>query len=81
MIDIGGTAMLRSASKNFESITTLAGDKHYDEFTRQLKKNNGSTTIEFRKKMAIYTFKTISEYDLKISDWLNDINYSCYTNR
>ena len=73
MIDIGGTAMLRSASKNFESITTLAGDKHYDEFTRQLKKNNGSTTIEFRKKMAIYTFKTISEYDLKISDWLNDI--------
>ena len=73
MIDIGGVAMLRSASKNFESVTSIIGHKHYDDFILQLKKNNGSTTIEFRKKMASYTFKTISEYDLKISDWLNDI--------
>ena len=30
MIDIGGPAMLRSAAKNFESVTTIVDPKDYD---------------------------------------------------
>ena len=72
MIDIGGATMIRSASKNFESVTTITGPKYYNAFINHLKNNNGSTTEEFRKKMAIFAFKTISEYDLKISKWLKN---------
>ena len=72
MIDIGGAAILRSGSKNFDSVTTINNYIHYDDFINQLKNNNGNTTIEFRKKMAIDSFKKIANYDLIISKWLKN---------
>ena len=44
MIDIGGSSLIRSASKNFEFVTTVCGKKHYDKFIKELQNNNGKTT-------------------------------------
>ncbi len=71
MIDIGGPAMIRSASKNFESITTISEKKFYKILIKNLENNNGQTTLTFRKKMAIRNFKLTSDYDLSIFKWLN----------
>ncbi len=71
MIDIGGPAMIRSASKNFESVTTICGKKHFKSFVAELEKNNGKTTLEFRKKMAKQNFKLTSDYDLSIFKWFD----------
>ena len=48
-IDIGGPTMVRAA-KNYDDVTVITSYQQYDELIGQLKKNNGSTTLEFRKK-------------------------------
>ena len=71
MIDIGGPSMIRSASKNFESVTTICDKKFYDPLIKELQKNKGVTSLAFRKKMAEKNFKLTSDYDLSIFKWLN----------
>ncbi len=71
MIDIGGPSMIRSASKNFISVTTICDKKYYDPLIKELKKNKGVTSLAFRKKMAEKNFKITSDYDLSIFKWFN----------
>ena len=71
MIDIGGPAMVRSASKNFKFVTTISDKKFYEPFIKELTKNKGETSLIFRKKMAEKNFQLTSNYDLSIFKWLN----------
>ena len=71
MIDIGGPSMIRSASKNFLSVTTICDKKFYDPLIKELVKNKGVTSLAFRKKMAKINFKITSDYDLSIFKWFN----------
>ncbi len=68
-IDIGGPAMLRSAAKNHKFVTVVTDTYDYDELIDEIKKNKGSTTLEFRKKLAAKTFSTTAYYDSLISNW------------
>ncbi len=72
MIDIGGTALIRSACKNFESVTTISNPTYYNDFVNELNYNNGKTTLKFRKQMAINSFYTTSRYDYYIYKWLKN---------
>ena len=49
MIDIGGPTLLRSAAKNFNSVTTISSPDLYSSFVKEMKINKGSTTLDFRK--------------------------------
>ena len=71
MIDIGGPSMIRSASKNFLSVTTICDKKFYDPLIKELIKNKGVTSLAFRKKMAEKNFKLTSDYDLSIFKWFS----------
>ena len=71
MIDIGGPALLRSSSKNYESVTTICDTKDYKSLIIELNSNLGSTTLDFRKKMAQKAYATTANYDSIISNWLN----------
>ena len=71
MIDIGGPSMIRSASKNFASVTTICDKKFYIPLIKELIKNNGVTSLDFRKKMAEKNFKLTSDYDLSIFKWFS----------
>ncbi len=68
-IDIGGPAMLRSAAKNHKFVTVITDAEDYDALIDELKKNKGSTTLEFRKRLAAKTFSTTAYYDSLISNW------------
>ena len=70
MIDIGGPALLRSSSKNFEVLTTICDPGDYSKLIKNLDKNNGKTSYEFREKMAFKVFKNTSHYDSLIFKWL-----------
>ncbi len=70
-IDIGGPAMVRSASKNFAYKTVITDATQYQNLIAELQKNNGTTSFEFRKNMAAAAFKNIAEYDIAISNWFN----------
>jgi phosphoribosylaminoimidazolecarboxamide formyltransferase/IMP cyclohydrolase len=71
-IDIGGPTMLRSASKNFLSVTVVIDPSDYDMVIDTMKKNNGEVGAELNLKLAYKVFKTTSEYDKMISDYLRE---------
>ena len=72
MIDIGGPSLLRAAGKNFKYVTPIIDIKDYKKLITNLYKNNGTTDISFRKKMAHEVFKQTAEYDKIVSNWLNE---------
>ena len=55
-IDVGGPTMVRSAAKNYKDVTVITSSDQYEEFINELKKNNGSTTLNFREKMSQIAF-------------------------
>ncbi|SDO07710.1 phosphoribosylaminoimidazolecarboxamide formyltransferase / IMP cyclohydrolase [Desulfonauticus submarinus] len=69
-IDIGGPTLLRAGAKNFHSVCVLPDPKFYSEFQQEYLKHQG-ISIDFRKKMAAYTFNLTSNYDRMISDYLS----------
>lgn len=70
-IDIGGPAMVRSASKNFIYKTVITDASQYGELISEIEENSGSTSFEFRKSLAAAAFKNIADYDIAISNWFN----------
>ena len=40
-----------SAAKNYVDVTVITSSNQYEELIEELKKNNGSTTLEFREKI------------------------------
>ena len=70
-IDIGGPALIRSAAKNYNFMTPIYDPKDYKNLLANMKKNNGKTSLDFRKRMAGKVFNYTSSYDLVISKWLN----------
>ena len=49
-IDIGGPSMLRSAAKNFESVTVVTDPASYDAILDEMRANGGATTRETRAR-------------------------------
>ncbi len=71
-IDIGGPALIRAAAKNFNDVTVISSTKDYLLLSKELKKNRGSTSVEFRKFMSAKAFSLTAHYDSVISNWLNN---------
>jgi len=69
-IDIGGPAMIRASAKNYEHVAILSSPSQYPELLAELKANNGQTTLEFRKKLAIAAFQHTQSYDQAIATYL-----------
>ncbi len=76
MIDIGGSALLRSSAKNYENITTISSINDYKLLKNNIEKNEGVTDLTFRKKMAKKAFGLTSKYDLDIHSWFIKNNNS-----
>lgn len=68
-IDVGGPTMLRSAAKNYPHVTVITSPDQYAMLIEELAENNGSTTPEFRKKMARTAFERTAAYDSAITSW------------
>jgi phosphoribosylaminoimidazolecarboxamide formyltransferase/IMP cyclohydrolase len=61
-IDIGGPTMLRSAAKNFESVTVVTDPADYDRVAKELEATNG-TSLATRLQLARKVFGATSRYD------------------
>ena len=70
-IDVGGPTLIRAGAKNFNDVTTISNTEDYFQLVKQLKLNNGATSINFRKFMASKAFNLTAYYDSVISNWLN----------
>ncbi len=70
-IDIGGPAMLRSAAKNYRSVTVVTDPADFGTVLETMRANQGETTLKLREHLAIKTFITTGTYDQAISGFLN----------
>jgi phosphoribosylaminoimidazolecarboxamide formyltransferase/IMP cyclohydrolase len=70
-IDIGGPSMLRSAAKNYRSVTVVVDPEDYEEVVEAMKANDGATTLQLRERLGIKVFVTTSKYDCAIANFLN----------
>lgn len=71
-IDIGGPSMVRSASKNYQSVTILTDPSDFERVVKELEEN-GDTTLETRTYLAAKAFRTTANYDAMISTYLSDL--------
>ncbi len=73
-IDVGGPTMVRSAAKNYQDVTVITSSEQYEELIGELKKNKGSTSLEFREKLSRIAFTETAYYDSVISNYFNKRN-------
>lgn len=72
-IDIGGPSMLRSAAKNWESVTVVCDPLDYAEVLREMQEHAGGTRRETRLRLASKVFATTSRYDAAICGYLEGL--------
>jgi phosphoribosylaminoimidazolecarboxamide formyltransferase / IMP cyclohydrolase len=70
-IDIGGPSMIRSAAKNYQSVTVVVDPADYDLVLQTMRDNDGETTLKLRERLAIKAFIKTSAYDRAIGTFLN----------
>ena len=70
-IDIGGPSMLRSAAKNYKSVTVVVDPKDYERVICELKES-GDTQLETRERLAAKVFRHTSAYDTLIAEYLTN---------
>ena len=72
-IDIGGPSMLRSAAKNNDFVTVVSDPTDYSAVLTEMRKNDGATTRETRRRLALKVFQTTAAYDGAIAAYLSGV--------
>jgi phosphoribosylaminoimidazolecarboxamide formyltransferase/IMP cyclohydrolase len=72
-IDIGGPSMLRSAAKNFESVTVVTSPAQYAAVLADMQAHGGSTTLALRRAFAAAVFARTAAYDGAIAAWMQGV--------
>ncbi len=80
-IDVGGPTLVRAAAKNYNDVTVITSNNLYPELIDQLKKNNGATTLQFRKKMSQLAFTETAYYDALIAEYFNKISNTSFPSK
>lgn len=70
-IDIGGVSLIRAAAKNFRDVVIVASRNQYGDLQTLLDSNNGSSSLDERKRFAAAAFAECAHYDVAISDYFN----------
>jgi phosphoribosylaminoimidazolecarboxamide formyltransferase / IMP cyclohydrolase len=74
-IDIGGPTLLRSAAKNFESVTVITDPADYDRVAQELESSR-DTSLATRLDLSRKVFATTSRYDGMIATELERLSAS-----
>lgn len=72
-IDIGGPSMLRSAAKNNDFVTVVSDPADYSAVLTEMRENDGATTRDTRRRLALKVFQTTAAYDGAIAAYLSGV--------
>ena len=61
-IDIGGPAMIRGAAKNHDDVVVIVDIADYPALIAELARNDGATSLAFRRKMAQKAYARTAAY-------------------
>ncbi len=68
MIDVGGPTMVRSAAKNYNSVTIIVDPEDYNSVGKEIS-DESQTSIELRKNLAAKAFSHVAAYDNLIANY------------
>ena len=68
-IDIGGPSMLRSAAKNWESVTVVCNPSDYATILSEIR-SSGNTTRKTRLALSAKAYTHTAEYDMAIATYM-----------
>ena len=71
-IDIGGVSLIRAGAKNFSDVAVISSKDQYAGVLKNLIKNDFSTSLALRKKLAARAFNIIKNYDTDIDDFFGE---------
>ena len=71
-IDIGGPTMVRAAAKNYNDVAVICNPNQYEKFINEIKNKKGSTSLNFREKLAEEAFMETAYYESKIFKYFNE---------
>lgn len=69
-IDIGGPAMIRSASKNWRDVAVVTDAELYESVLQEMIETGGSLSLQTRRRFAALAYTRTAAYDLAISSFL-----------
>jgi phosphoribosylaminoimidazolecarboxamide formyltransferase/IMP cyclohydrolase len=69
-IDIGGPTLLRSAAKNYRSVTVLSDPSDYGHILKELR-STGVVSDSTRSALAVKAFRHTADYDAAIDAYLS----------
>lgn len=69
-IDIGGPAMIRSASKNYKDVAVVTSPEIYPAIYEEMRDTGGALSLATRARLALQAFTRTSDYDGAIVRYL-----------
>ena len=72
-IDIGGPAMLRSAAKNYRDVAVVCDPSDYGDIIAEMKKNDGTLSMDTRFELSKKTFAHTAQYDGAIANYMSSL--------
>jgi phosphoribosylaminoimidazolecarboxamide formyltransferase / IMP cyclohydrolase len=73
MIDVGGTALISAAARNYASVAAVSSPAHYEQLINELREM-GSLSAEFRQRLAADALADVAAYYAEIAAYLNHIS-------
>lgn len=70
-IDIGGPTLVRAAAKNFTGVAVVVDPHRYDSVLQEMRRNEGTLSLETRRALALEAFHHTAHYDFAIASWFN----------
>lgn len=70
-IDIGGSAMVRSAAKNHKDLIIVVNNRDYPSIITEMDTHNGTFTLETRFNLAVKAFEYTAAYDSMIANYFS----------
>jgi phosphoribosylaminoimidazolecarboxamide formyltransferase / IMP cyclohydrolase len=70
-IDIGGPCMVRAAAKNFHRVAAVTDPADYTAILAELRKNDGTLSLDTRFALARKAFGLSARYDAAIAGYLS----------
>ncbi len=72
-IDIGGPTLIRSAAKNFHSVTVIVDPDDYMFVIEELDRGGGAVSLETRRRLSSKAFHHTAGYDAAISRFFEEL--------
>ena len=72
MIDVGGTALITAAARNYAAVAAVSNPRHYPQLAQELR-DMGTISAEFRQRLAADALADVAAYFAEVAGYLNHI--------